>query len=88
MNPSYQKCMIETTRVMAQSWLMLVQDLSAENELMGEVDYPALLEHYREVDARLNAQWRQYGQHAYLHHLSALFGYQAIKITSSELKTF
>lgn len=72
----------------SQAWLMLVQELSAENELHGEVDYPSLLLHYQEVDARLNAEWRENGQHAYLHHLNAIFGYQPLMIRSSELRTF
>ena len=72
----------------SQTWLMLVQELSAENKLEGEVDYPSLLLHYKEVDTRLNAQWRDYGRHVYLHHLNAIFGYQPVLIRSSELKTF
>lgn len=72
----------------SQAWLMLVQELSAENELPGEVDYQSLLLHYQEVDAQLNAQWREHGQHAYLHHLNAIFGYQPLLIRSNQLKTF
>ena len=72
----------------SQAWLMLIQELSAEYELEGEVDYASLLRHYQEVDARLNSQWRGHGQHAYLHHLSAIFGYQPVLIRSNELKTF
>ena len=72
----------------SQTWLMLVQELSSEQQLEGDVDYPALLQHYQGVDSRLNAQWRQYGQHAYLHHLSAIFGYQPLEIRSTTLKTF
>lgn len=72
----------------SQAWLMQVQELSAENLPAGTTDYPALLQHYRTVDTRLNKQWRDYGQHAYLHHLSAIFGYQPIRIRHSELKTF
>lgn len=72
----------------SQAWLMLVQELSAIDELKGKVDYPSLLLHYQEVDARLSSQWRDFGQHAYLHHLNAVFGYQPILIRSSELKTF
>jgi hypothetical protein len=72
----------------SQAWLMLVQELSAENKLEGEVDYPSLLSHYQQVDVRLNSQWRDYGRHAYLHHLNAIFGYQPVLIQSSELKTF
>ena len=72
----------------SQAWLMLVQGLSQEDALEGEVDYPALLQHYQQVDSRLNDQWQRYGQHAYLHHLSATFGYQPLQIRSSTLKTF
>ncbi|CAA0098309.1 Uncharacterised protein [Halioglobus japonicus] len=72
----------------SQTWLMLVQELSQQAPLEGEVDYPALLQHYQSVDSRLNDQWRRNGQHAYLHHLSAVFGYQPLQIRSSQLKTF
>lgn len=72
----------------SQTWLMLVQELSQQDAPDAEVDYPALLQHYEKVNARLNAQWQSYGQHAYLHHLSAIFGYQPLQIRSSELRTF
>jgi hypothetical protein len=72
----------------SQSWLMLVQEHSAEIALPEQVDYPALLDHYTQVDAQMNNQWRDSGQHAYLHHLSAIFGYQPIRIRSNGLKTF
>jgi hypothetical protein len=72
----------------SQTWIMLVQELSQANPIEGEVNYPALLDHYKRVDSRLNTQWQKYGQHAYLHHLSAIFGYQPLLIRSSELRTF
>jgi len=72
----------------SQGWLLLVQELSAESELGPQVDYPGLLAHYRDVDTRLNTQWRDYGQHAYLHHLSAIFGYQPVRVRSRELMRF
>ena len=72
----------------SQTWLMLVQELSREQPLEGKASYEELLQHYREVDTQLNSQWRDYGQHAYLHHLNAVFGYQPVKIRSSELKSF
>jgi hypothetical protein len=52
------------------------------------VSYDELLAHYRGVDEELNRQWRDFGQHAYLHHLSALFGYQPVRIKRSELQQF
>lgn len=72
----------------SQTWLMMVQEMSALNTLEREIDYPTLLLHYQQVDARLTLQWRDYAQHAYLHHLSAVFGYEPIYIRSNELKTF
>lgn len=72
----------------SQAWLLLVQELSAEHDLAGTVDYPSLLEHYRVVDKQLSTQWREYGQHAYLHHLNAVFGYQPVKVKTSVLATF
>jgi hypothetical protein len=72
----------------SQTWIMMVQELSQQDALEGEVDYAALLKHYQRVDSRLNTQWQSYGQHAYLHHLSAIFGYQPLLIRSSELRTF
>jgi hypothetical protein len=72
----------------SQTWIMLVQELSQADAVAGEVSYSALLEHYKTVDSRLNQQWQQYGQHAYLHHLSAIFGYQPLQIRSSTLRTF
>jgi len=72
----------------SQAWLLLVQELSAPTLPSGDVSYQELVAHYRDVDEQVNTQWRDSGQHAYLHHLSAIFGYQPIRIRSSELTTF
>ena len=70
------------------AWLMQVQEISQRQGLPETATYPELHDHYRGVSTTLNAQWRDFGQHAYLHHLNAVYGYQPIKIRSSELKTF
>jgi len=72
----------------SQTWLVMLQELSAKDSLSGEVDYDTVLAHYQTVDSKLTAQWRDFGQHAYLHHLSAIFGYQPLKIRSTELRSF
>lgn len=72
----------------SQSWLMLVQEISQRAGLEGEVSYSRLLSHYRQVDQELNAQWAEYGQHAYLHHLNAIFGYQPLRIRGSVIRRF
>ena len=72
----------------SQAWMMQVQEISREKGLPGTTGYPGLLDHYREVASSMNNQWRNYGQHAYFHHISALYGYQPLRIRSTELKTF
>lgn len=72
----------------SQAWLMQVQEISAQQPLDGVVDYPALLAHYEEVNVHLNEQWREKGQHAYLHHLNAIFGYHPLQIKTNSLMTF
>lgn len=72
----------------SQAWLTLVQELSRETALSGRVDYPELLAHYRDVDQRLNQQWWEHGQHAYLHHLNAVFGYHPLQIRTNGMLTF
>jgi hypothetical protein len=72
----------------SQSWLVLIQELSGEIPLEGNVSYDELLDHYQKVDLELSAQWREYGQHAYLHHLSAVFGYEPIKLRATEMRRF
>ena len=72
----------------SQSWLMLLQEISQEQGLAGTVSYSDLLTHYRRVDATLNAQWAEYGQHAYLHHLNAIFGYHPLRIRGSVMRRF
>ena len=72
----------------SQTWLLMVQELGAREPLSDTVSYEQMLNHYEDVNAALTAQWRDYGQHAYLHHLSAVFGYQPLKLRSTELKQF
>ena len=72
----------------SQTWLMLVQEISASEGLEGNVSYSELQAHYRRVDLLLNTQWVDYGQHAYLHHLNAVFGYQPVRIKSSVMRRF
>ena len=60
-------------------WLGLIDDFIADVST-GDDDVFALLEEYREVDSRITTVWRDEGQHAFLHHLSAVFGYEPLLI--------
>jgi hypothetical protein len=71
----------------SQTWLSLIREVAAEQPL-AESSPGMLLEHYRSVHERVTALWRDYGQHVYLHHLNALFGYQPLIIRETNLKRF
>jgi len=60
-------------------WLELI------HQSAGDVSPPAesteaLLAYYRNLDMRVNEIWRNEAQHAFFHHLNALFGYQPLMI--------
>lgn len=71
----------------SQTWLSLIREVAAEQPL-AEPSPTMLVDYYRGVDERVTALWRDYGQHVYLHHLNALFGYQLLIIQETNLKRF
>lgn len=60
-------------------WLALIGEVGAEVPLASAAP-DALLERYGRIGAEIDAIWRVQGQHAYLHHLSALFGYHPLSV--------
>ena len=71
----------------SQTWLSLIDQVKAEKPL-SSASGEELLEYYQEVNERVTALWRDYGQHVYLHHLNALFGYAPLVIRETNLKRF
>jgi hypothetical protein len=59
-------------------WLGLIDDATAE-AAAGD-DVLGLLEQYRQARTSVNAIWHGEGQHAFLHHLNALFGYEPLRL--------
>jgi hypothetical protein len=45
-----------------------------------DTDINLLLEEYRDVNDKITETWRTEGQHALLHHLNAIFGYEPLHI--------
>ncbi len=60
-------------------WLGLIED-SMQNSPKDYKNTHLLLEQYREVDTKITNIWRKEGQHALLHHLNAVFGYEPLRI--------
>lgn len=71
----------------SQTWLSLIRQVMAEQPL-EDSSPDALLDYYRSVNDRVTALWRVHGQHVYLHHLNAVFGYQPLVIRETNLKRF
>ncbi len=71
----------------SQTWLSLIREVAAEQPL-AEPSPTMVVDYYRGVDERVTVLWRDYGQHVYLHHLNALFGYQLLIIQETNLKRF
>ena len=71
----------------SQTWLSLIREVTIAQP-MEEPSPDALLDYYRGVNNQVTALWRDYGQHVYLHHLNALFGYQPLVIRETNLKRF
>lgn len=60
-------------------WLALIEEVG--QEFPAASDRPkVLLARYEKIHDEIDRIWLQQGQHAYLHHLSALFGYRPMRI--------
>ena len=60
-------------------WLGLIDDIM-EDVPAHDDNVPKLLEEYRQAEAAVTAVWHREGQHAFLHHLNAIFGYEPLMI--------
>lgn len=58
-------------------WLALIEEVGRTIPLESN-DSAALLRRYQRIQQEIDEIWREDGQHAYLHHLNALFGYQPL----------
>ncbi len=60
-------------------WLGLIDD-EMVNTTTQNLNVTMLLEQYRQAETDITSMWREEGQHAFLHHLSAIFGYNPLII--------
>ena len=66
----------------SRMWLGLVGSAAAKN---ADLD---LYERYRTVEANLDELWFTKANHAFFHHLSALFGYKPVRVIRRDVMTF
>ena len=63
----------------SRMWLRLISDTIATLPDSGSPpSLQEIEEQYKNANAAVSELWQEEGQHAFLHHLSALFGYRAI----------
>jgi hypothetical protein len=60
-------------------WFGLIDDQMA-NVTKEDLNESGILGPYRQADTAITSMWRKEGQHAFLHHLSAIFGYEPLMI--------
>lgn len=73
----------------SEMWLNLVAEMAgalSPGKPAAGVD--ELLRFYETLNSAMNQLWRQEGQHAFLHHLNALFGYEPLMIREKRLMDF
>lgn len=75
-DPALQRAWPYFIMGVSQSWLALVQTFAGE--IPAETADPVAA--YAEVDARITMLWGRQGQHAFLHHLSGIYGYQPLHV--------
>ena len=59
-------------------WLQLIDQQVDDNNQQTDID--KLLDQYRQANNNITRLWRSEAQHAFLHHLNAIFGYEEILI--------
>jgi hypothetical protein len=66
----------------SRMWLGLVQTAAAGLEHLD------LYTRYARVEERVDETWFEEGNHAFFHHLSALFGYKPLRVIQRDVMTF
>jgi hypothetical protein len=61
------------------TWLSLVDDVVPQS-VNDEMDIDSMIVAYGDAEEQVNKLWAEYGQHAFLHHLNAVFGYESLLI--------
>lgn len=72
----------------SQTWLSLVELLYEKLQINKEADFEDQLEGFKQVSADIDLIWKHNGNHAFLHHLNALFAYQELYVIESQLRRF
>jgi len=78
-SPELQKHWPSFIMGVSSLWLGLIsEDMQHTHQNVDDINL--LLDEYQQVEMNLTGKWKKEGQHALLHHLSAIFGYKPMLI--------
>ncbi|NNE37834.1 MAG: hypothetical protein HKN08_05965 [Gammaproteobacteria bacterium] len=63
----------------SMTWLSLIDDIVAMS-VDDDMNIEQMVDEYASAEEQVTALWSEYGQHAFLHHLNAVFGYESLLI--------
>ena len=72
----------------SRMWLGMIDQVSREKGIADDAAVSELLEHYAQVNDEVTHLWQQEGYHALLHHLNAIYGYEALVYWEKRWKSF
>ncbi len=72
----------------SRMWLAMIDHVSQEHGIADDPTLGQLLEHYELVNNEVTHIWQQEGYHALLHHLNAIYGYEALVYWEKRWKSF
>jgi hypothetical protein len=79
----------ETLQIAWPAYIMGVSDMWLQligqnvGDYAPDADVDELLQRFGKANDRITALWQKEGQHAFLHHLNAIFGYEPISINKA-----
>lgn len=62
----------------SSTWLGLIDDVMTDTPAIGDIS--KLIEQYKQTESTITSMWNSEGLHAFMHHLSAIFGYEQLLI--------
>ncbi len=78
-SPEIQKYWPSYIMGVSSLWLgLIIADMQNSPQTSDDINF--LLKEYRQVNTNVTNKYRNEGQHAFIHHLSAIFGYQPMLI--------
>lgn len=72
----------------SRMWLGMIDQVSRDIGIEDQATCEQLLDHYQNVNDRVTYTWQHESQHALLHHLNAIFGYQPMILKETRWKSF